>query len=125
MSELPWSAEELAVYRATAQKRRERDRAAEQERRKVAWDAAHKAADLLRNKYHATRVVVFGSLVNNGRFTRWSDVDIAAWGLAERDSLHALGAVMDMDAGVEVNLVDVATCTPALLEAIELDGVDI
>lgn len=125
MIKLPLSDQELSVYRATARRRRERDREAEQARRDVAWAAARRAADLLRAQYNVTRVVVFGSLAHGGWFTPWSDVDIAAWGLAERDSLFALGAVMDLDAGVEVNLVDVNTCTPELLAAIERDGIEL
>ena len=125
MIKLPLSDKELSVYRATARRRRERDREAEQARRNVAWAAARRAADLLRAQYNATRVVVFGSLAHGGWFTPWSDVDIAAWWLVERDSLFALGAVMDLDAGVGVNLVDVNTCTPELLAAIERDGVEL
>lgn len=125
MSELPLSEKQVAMYRATAKRRRELDRPAELERRKVGWAAARQAAELLRTKFNATRIVVFGSLVQDGRFTRWSDVDIAAWGLAERDSLRALGAVMDLEVGIEVNLVDVNTATPALLAVIIEDGIEI
>jgi len=32
---------------------------------------------------------------------------------------------MDLDARVEVNLVDVNTCTPELLAAIERDGIEL
>lgn len=125
MIELPLSDEQVAMYRAMAKRRRELDRPAELERRKVGWAAARQAAELLRTSYNATRVVVFGSLVNDGRFTRWSDVDIAAWGLAAKDSLSALGVVMDLEVGIEVNLVDVNTCTPELLAVIEEDGIEI
>jgi predicted nucleotidyltransferase len=125
MIELPLSDEQVAMYHAMAKRRRELARPAELERRKVGWTAARQAAELLRTQYNATRVVVFGSLVHDGRFTRWSDVDIAAWGLAAKDSLSALGAVMDLDVGIEVNLVDVNTCTPELLAVIEEDGIEI
>lgn len=125
MIELPLSDEQVAMYRATAKRRRELDRPAEQERRKVGWAAARKAAELLRTQYNATRVIVFGSLVHDGRFTRWSDVDIAAWGLAEPDWLKALGAIMELKAGIEVNLIDIETSAPSLRAAIERDGVDI
>lgn len=113
------------MYRATAKRRRELDRPAEIERRKVGWAVARQAAELLHTRFNASRVVVFGSLVHDGRFTRWSDVDIAAWGLAAKDSLSALGAVMDLDVGIEVNLVDVNTATPALLAVIIEDGIEI
>lgn len=126
MTERIWKPEELAVYRDTAIRLREQDREAEKERRERGWVAARAAADLLRSRFHATRVVVFGSLAReNTSFTRWSDIDIAAWGLAERDSLHALGAVFDMDTGFEMNMIDVNVCKLAILESIAREGIDI
>jgi predicted nucleotidyltransferase len=121
-----WTPEELDVYRATAIRLREQDREAEKERRERAWIAARAAAELLRSRFNATRVVVFGSLAREETsFTRWSDIDIAAWGLAARDSLTALGVVLDMDTGFEMNLVDVNVCKPAILESIASEGIDI
>jgi len=125
MSESVWSQEELAVFRANAALLRAQDWEIEKDRREKAWAAAHAAADLLRRDFHASRVVVFGSLARGGSFTKWSDVDIAAWGLSTKDTLRAIGAVMDMDTGVDVNLVDVDTATPALLESITRDGVEL
>ena len=126
MTQRTWTPEELAVYRDTAIRLREQDREAETERRERAGVAARAAAELLRSRFHATRVVVFGSLAReNTSFTRWSDIDIAAWGLAERDSLYALGDVMDMDTGFEMNLVDVNVCKLAILESIAREGIDI
>jgi predicted nucleotidyltransferase len=121
-----WTPEELVVYRDTAIRLREQDREAEKERRERAWIAARAAAELLRGQFLATRVVVFGSLARESNsFTRWSDVDIAVWGLGERDSLNALGAVLDMDTGFEMNMVDVNVCKPAILESIAREGIDI
>lgn len=125
MSESIWSQEELAVFRANAAHLRAQDREMEKGRREKAWAAARAAAELLRRDFHASRVVAFGSLVREGSFTRWSDVDIAAWGLDPKDTLRAIGAVMDMDAGVDVNFVDVDTATPGLLESITRDGVEL
>ena len=56
-------------------------------------------------------------------FTRWSDVDIAAWGLAAEDTFRAIGAVMDLETDVPVNLIDVDTAHPSLLAAIEREGI--
>lgn len=125
MSQTVWTSEELAVYRANAARLRDQDREMEKVRREKAWAAARAAAELLRQEFHATRVVVFGSLARDGSFTKWSDVDIAAWGIDPKDTLRAIGVVMDMDAGVEINLVDVNTATPGLLEAIARDGVQL
>jgi len=63
--------------------------------------------------------------VHEGCFTRWSDVDIAAWGIASKDTLRALGAVMDLDTSFEINFVDINTCRSSLRQVIEREGVDV
>jgi predicted nucleotidyltransferase len=70
-------------------------------------------------------VVVFGSLVHRGCFTPWSDVDLAAWGVRPEETFRAIGTVMDLDAEIEINLVDVETCSSSLLTMIEQEGVDL
>jgi len=117
--------EKLTIYRATAQRRREQERSELDHRRKQAWTAAHQAAKLLKTEFKATRVVVFGSLARESGFTRWSDVDIAAWGIAPEDTFRAIGTILDMNTKIEVNLVDVNTCRSSLLEVIEQDGIDL
>lgn len=52
-------------------------------------------------------------------------MDIAAWGIAPEDTFRAIGAILDLDTPVEINLVDINTCEPALREVIEREGVDI
>jgi len=84
---------------------------------------ARRAATLLRELFEAERVVVSGSLVHSGCFTPWSDVDIAAWGIQPYDTFRAMGMVMDIGAEIELNLVDVGTCSTSLLATIEREGV--
>lgn len=36
---------------------------------------------LLREQFGTMRVVVFGSLTRCEFYTRWSDIDLAAWGI--------------------------------------------
>jgi len=115
----------MAVYRAAARRRQERERQELAQLQERAWQAARRAARLLKEQFGATRVVVFGSLVRRDCFTRWSDVDIAAWGIPPEDTFRAIGAVMDIDAEVEVNLVDVGACRPLLLSVIEQEGVEL
>ena len=116
---------DLTPYLRTACRRAQAERQAVVERRARAWELACQAARLLRERYAAPRVVVFGSLVHEGRFTLRSDVDLAAWGIPWPDYLHALGEVQDLEPDLEVNLVDVASCRPALREAIEREGVEL
>ena len=124
-SVLNLSPEQLDQYRRTAA-RREKIRAVKiKPRMEKAWKLAKKAAKVLREQYHAERVAVFGSLLHESRFTEWSDVDIAAWGIAPDQTFRAIGTVMDLDSSFKINLVDVNTCTPSLLKAIEEEAVDL
>lgn len=94
-------------------------------RRREGWQLARKAAQVLREKYHATRVVAFGSLVNEEMFTAWSDVDVAAWGIAPEQTFKAIADVLWLSTEMEVNLVDVNTCSSSLMRVIERTGVDL
>lgn len=125
MTRLDITPEQIAICRASALKRREEERPELERRREIAWAAARRAAKMLKERFQVTRVVVFGSPVRGYEFNRWSDVDVAAWGIAPEDTFRAIGAVMDMESDIPVNLVDVNTCRPSLLEAIERDGVDL
>jgi predicted nucleotidyltransferase len=122
---LSLSPEKLAQYRRTAISRQKARVSKIKVRMKKAWRLARKAAKILREQYHAERVAVFGSLLHEARFTQWSDVDIAAWGIPAEQTFRAIGAVMDLDPSLEINLVDVNTCTPSLLRAIEHEAVDV
>jgi predicted nucleotidyltransferase len=119
------SPEKLNQYRLTAVRRQKERISKTKSRREKGWELARKAAEILREQYHAKRVAVFGSLLHESRFTQWSDIDIAAWGIPAEMTFRAIGAVMDLDPTFEVNLVDVNTCTPSLLEAIEKESVDL
>lgn len=117
--------EQIANYRSHAQQRRKQAQPDIDKRRQRAWEAAHKAARLLKEEFNVTRVVVFGSLTRGIGFTLWSDVDIAAWGLSSENTFRAIGVVMDMETEVPVNLVDVNTARPSLLKVIEREGIDL
>ncbi|MDQ3005556.1 MAG: nucleotidyltransferase domain-containing protein [Chloroflexota bacterium] len=119
------SPKKLAQYRGTAMRRQKARASKIKLRMKKGWKLAHLAAKVLRDRYHAQRVVVFGSLLRETSFNEWSDVDVAAWGIPPELTFRAIGAVMDLDPAFEVNLVDVNTCFPTLLKVIEHEGVDL
>ncbi len=114
---------EYAPYIRTARRRAAAERRALQERYQRAWTLARRAATLLRERYAAQRVVLFGSLLHQERFTARLDVDLAVWGLPWPEYLHALGEVLDLDPEIEVDLVDMACCQPWLPEVVEREGV--
>ncbi len=116
------SAQEMQEYKRTARQRWQAEQTQLARRRERAWELARQAAGMLQRDFAAARVVVFGSLVQEGRFTEWSDIDLAAWGLDSTNWLKAIGAVQCLSDEIELNLVDVGSCSPELLVVIEREG---
>ncbi len=116
-------AEQMQEYRRTARARWQAEKKRQEARRERAWQLAHQAAALLKSEYGVQRVVLFGSLAHPGRFTLWSDVDLAAWGLTWANWLQARVAVRELSEEIDLNVVDVACCPPELVAAIEKDGI--
>ncbi len=116
---------QIAIYRQTSQKRWRKSEPLRKKRRQKAWQLAQQAATILKDKFGATKVMVFGSLVDEERFTLWSDVDIAAWGISPQDTFTAMGTLWDLDEEIEVNLVDVGVCRSHILKAILEEGINL
>jgi len=119
------SEQEMAIYRAAAERQHAQEAKELVLRRERAWERARQAATLLKQNFGAERVAVFGSLLRPDCFNRWSDVDIAAWGINLRDTFRAIGAVMDLGEDIEINLVDMNTCRDTLRHTIEVEGHDL
>ena len=115
--------EDMARYRETARRRHRAEQAALVVRERHAWELARRAAELLREQFHAERVLLFGSLIHPGCFTPWSDVDVAATGIDPCDTLRAMEEVHDLSTEIDVNLVDLAACKPSIRAVVEREGV--
>jgi predicted nucleotidyltransferase len=118
---MSWTAEEMHTYQKTALRRHQAASQQVAQRRARAWELARQAAERLKTEFGVERVTVFGSLIHADRFTEWSDVDLAVWGLTDHNWLRASAAVSYGD--IEINLVDVQTCRPEVLANIEREGV--
>ena len=121
------SREELRSYRPWLNMERHRKDPEVAIRRDDAWKVARVAAGLLKKRFGATRVVVFGSLARKTVFTQWSDIDLAVWGIAPEEYYSAAGAAMDigLDKGIRVDVVDPGDCGQQFLEDIEQEGIDL
>lgn len=85
-----------------------------------------KLSELLRNQFGATCVKVFGSLVDKSRYTKWSDIDLAVWGIAPEHYFKAVGAVSDLSSDIQVDLVEPEQCgSHTLKKIIEEEGIEI
>lgn len=116
------SPEAMAVYRATARRRREKEQRALARRRERAWQVARRAVALLKEQFGATQVAAFGSLVHGFWFSRISDIDLAVWGLRADDYFVAVAKLQDISPEFEIDLVAMEHCRPALRETIVREG---
>lgn len=112
-----------AAYRSTALQRVEREKRVLVLRQERAWDVARRAARLLKAEYGVARVVLFGSLARNRGFHAHSDVDLAVWELDERLLYRAVSRLLDLEPGIEIDIVLAEEAPESLIRAIERDGI--
>ncbi len=114
------SPSQLEIYRRTAREREADLRRQVAERREHAWNLAHQAAQILKEEFGASRVVVFGSLIHPDKFHFHSDIDLGVWDI--KDYFRAVARLMDLDPQIEFDLVPVEDARPGILAVIEQEG---
>ena len=114
---------EMEIYRQSAKKQTAKLQAAVESRRQRAWQAAKKAARILKEDFGAERVAVFGSLIYPERFHLRSDIDLAVWGV--NNYFLAVAHLLDIDPEIVFDLVPVEDARPGILAAIERESVDL
>jgi predicted nucleotidyltransferase len=83
------------------------------------------ASNLLKSRFGAKKVWLFGSLAHQAWFTLESDVDLAVEGLQSGDYWEAWRAVEDIILHREVDLIEIETASNSLRKAIERYGVNL
>ncbi|MCG9132223.1 hypothetical protein J5I95_11125 [Candidatus Poribacteria bacterium] len=112
------SPEELAEYRRRLDqhfKNRKVDEALLQR----AWQTAHRIAATLYEDFSATQVAVFGSLAEPESFSKWSDIDIAVWGIPNDKYFRASSITSDISGLFKIDLVDFESCKALFRERIQ------
>jgi predicted nucleotidyltransferase len=117
--------EQMAAYRATARRRAKDKRERTLQRFWAARRLAQEGAVLLRTRFGATSVWLFGSLAHEDTFGLRSDIDLAVRGIDPEEFFLAVAFLQDLSLDFEVDLVDIDRCRPALRAAIERTGVAI
>ena len=84
-----------------------------------AWQTAHRIAATLYEDFGATQVAVFGSLAEPESFSKWSDIDIAVWGLPNDKYFRASSIASDISGLFKVDLVDFESCKGVFRERIQ------
>ena len=84
-----------------------------------AWHTAHRIASMLYEDFKATQVGVFGSLAEPNAFSKWSDIDIAVWGIPNNKYFRASSIASDISGLFKVDLVDFESCKGLFRERIQ------
>ena len=100
-----------------ARKNRPQFLVAMQERQKQGLKIARQCAKILKERFGAEKVVLFGSLLDHQQMSWRSDIDLAVWGLPEKDYFKAWAAI-DEGHPFEIDLVEVQNARPYIVKAI-------
>lgn len=117
------SAEQMAIYQDTARQRRKEKIRRLEIRRRHAWRIAQQASKLLKEQFGVKKVVLFGSTCFPERFHQYSDVDLAVWGLDEKIYYRTVSYLLDLDPGIEVDIIEAEFASSGLLRNIEQEGI--
>ncbi len=90
-----------------------------------AWKEIGKLAGVLREKYKAEKVIVFGSLIDKERFHKYSDIDLAVKGIPDDKFYKAYGEITGLSNDFHVDLVDINDCKESLFEVIKKEGIPV
>ena len=101
----------------TARENREEFLQQMKQRQKEAWKIAQSCAQILKQKFGVQRVVLFGSMLNHELISSHSDIDLAVWGLSEKD-LWKAGAAIEKGHDFIIDLVEAENQKPHILNAI-------
>ncbi len=120
-----WPRDELIKYKpwqAMERYKMDQDLISYRER---ALRVARKAALLLKARFGAKRVVLFGSLSQDAWLTPRSDIDLCADGIPIERFFRAEAEVESIASGFKVDLIDFRECSLELLKRIEEEGIDL
>ena len=104
------SPEEIRQYRARHH-RYSRTKRLDDPLLQRAWQTAHRVAGMLYEDFGATQVAVFGSLAEKDSFSKWSDIDIAVWGIPAESYLRALSKAENVSRLFKVDLIEFENCS--------------
>jgi predicted nucleotidyltransferase len=116
------TAEQLRLYRASAQHRRQRKAQCLTARHERAWRVVQQATQVLKADFGARDVMVFGSMLLPNRFHQHSDVDLAVWDLPEQAYYQAVGRLQGLDPDIAVDVIAMEDASPTLQATIRQTG---
>jgi predicted nucleotidyltransferase len=119
------NADQLEEYRRSYWQRKEEKQKQLMALIKEARAVALLAAQLLKSQFGVTRVMMFGSLTRPSLFHFNSDIDLAVWGLPEKEYYRAVGILQSLHPKFAVDVVRFEEVSPALQAMILNEGEDL
>jgi uncharacterized protein len=113
------SPEQLARYRAGLQQKLKQQQQQQLQRQQRGWQVAREAAQRLKSRWGASKVVLFGSMLEPTKVHARSDIDLAVWNLPTQDYYRAVADLLDIDLDFSIDLVEIAYAKPSILSAIQ------
>lgn len=110
--------EQIVARVLAAQKQHPQRLAQMKERQQQGLEVARQCAQILKQQFGVQRVVLFGSMLDPERMWWGSDIDLAVWGLPEKDFFKA-GAAIEHGHNFPIDLVEIQHARPHILSAIE------
>jgi len=93
-------------------------------RQESAKETADALAKELKERFHASKVMLFGS-VTRADFNQWSDIDLAVWGISDSDYYKAVAYTSGFSSVFKVDLIGAEDCSPSLLQHITQNGIEL
>lgn len=93
-------------------------------RQESAKDTAAALANVLKERFHASKVMLFGSVTRTD-FSQWSDIDLAVWGISTSEYYKAVAYASGYSSVFKVDLVDAEDCSQSLLQHITRNGIEL
>ena len=97
----------------------------EKEKREKLLNRVQKVASMLKRRFGARRVWLFGSLAQTSWFTSDSDVDLAVEGLKIKEYWKAWKLIEEIIKDRPVDFIEIETASESLKKAIERNGVEL
>ncbi len=93
--------------------------------RSEAIDRARKVAVLLKEKYGAKRVIIFGSIIRKAYMHEGSDIDLLVEGIRKEDFLHAGFDACAEAKPYDVDLIPIETAHDYIVESAKREGMEL
>lgn len=111
-----YSTETVEKYRRAWHEHAGESKRKNESRRQDALQCAKILAKMLVSRFGAKKVMLFGSVLNEDRFNKNSDIDIAVEGIGAENYFSAFAECQMLD--FPVDLIEISTATPLMKERI-------